>query len=179
MTVTDAPLDQMAVLEAKIDRLTEQVAFLAADAAERGKQRSMLSELTGDVAGIAPDAMERIVALLAVAEQKGYFTFATAAAGVADRVVSNFDEHDVEQLGDNVVTILQTVREITQPEMLTLLGRMVGAVKAEQAAVDAEPEDAPSLFALMRQLRDPAVRRGMARALHTLRAVSVETGPAR
>lgn len=179
MTVTDVPIDQAASLEHKIDRLAEQIAVLTADAAERGRQRAVLNELTGDISSFSTDAVDRLVGLLADAERKGYFGFATAAAGVADRVVTNFDADDVEQLGDNVVAILQTVREITQPEMLTLLGRMVEAVRSEQAAVAAEDEEPPSLWSLVRQLRDPAVRRGMGRALHTLRAVSVETGPRR
>jgi uncharacterized protein YjgD (DUF1641 family) len=179
VSVIEAPVDQMAALEAKLDRLADQMAVLTADAAERGRQRAMLSELTGDVSSFSTDAVTRIVDVLAQAERKGYFGFATAAAGVADRVVTNFDADDVEQLGDNIVAILQTIREITQPEMLTLLGRMVEAVRSEQAAVAAEDEAPPSLWSLVRQLRDPAVRRGMGRALHTLRAVSVETGPAR
>jgi uncharacterized protein YjgD (DUF1641 family) len=179
MTITDVPIDRMTSLESKIDRLSEQLALLTADATERARQRAMLSELTGDVSSFSTDAVGRVIELLAEAERKGYFGFATAAAGVADRVVTNFDADDVEQLGDNIVAILQTVREITQPEMLTLLGRMVEAVRSEQAAVAAEDETPPSLWSLVRQLRDPAVRRGMGRALHTLRAVSVETGPTR
>lgn len=175
MSVIETPLDQIAVLEAKIDRLSEQLAILTADATERTRRRAMVSELTGDLTSVSSDAMAKAVDLLAEAERKGYFTFATAAAGVADRVVTNFDEHDVDQLGDNVVAILQTVREITQPEMLTLLGRMVDAVRAEQDAVQFETDEAPSFWALARQLRDPAVRRGMGRALHTLRAVSTST----
>jgi uncharacterized protein YjgD (DUF1641 family) len=176
MTITETSIDQVAALAAKIDHLTDQVAILTADGAERARQRSMLSELTGDVSSISSDAMAKVVALLADAERKGYFSFATAAAGVADRVVTNFDEHDVDQLGDNIVAILQTVREITQPEMLTLLGRMVDAVRAEQDAVQFEAAEPPTFWSLVRQLRDPAVRRGMGRALHTLKAVSAETG---
>jgi uncharacterized protein YjgD (DUF1641 family) len=177
MSITEAPVDQIAALEAKIDRLTDQIAILTADAADRARQRGMVSELTGELSSVSSGAMAKAVDLLAEAERKGYFTFATAAAGVADRVVTNFDEHDVEQLGDNVVAILETVREITQPEMLTLLGRMVDAVRAEQDAVQFETGEPPSFWALARQLRDPAVRRGMDRALHTLRAVSAGAGP--
>ncbi len=91
--------------------------------------------------------------------------------------MTNFDERDVEQLGDNVVTMLEALREVTQPEMLAFLTRMIDAVQAEQQAVEMEAAEPPSLWALVSQVRDPDVRRGMARALHTLRAVSVETGP--
>ena len=135
------------------------------------------AEFVDDAAPLGADVMAMVTDRLAEAERKGYFTMATAAIGVADRVVTNFDEHDVELLGDNVVAMLEALREVTQPEMLAFLGRMIGAVQSEQAAVELESAEPPSLWALARQVRDPEIRRGMARALHTLRAVSVETGP--
>jgi len=137
---------------------------------------SAVAELVDDAAPLGSDVMAMVTERLDAVERKGYFRFATAALGVADQVVTNFDEHDVEQLGENVVAILEALREVTQPEMLVFLSRMIDAVHAEQVAVDMEPAEPPSLWALARQVRDPDVRRGMARALHTLRAVSVETG---
>lgn len=137
---------------------------------------AQLGELADDAAPLAGDVMATLVDQLAVADEKGYFAFARAGLGVVDRVVTNFGEDDVEQLGDNVVTILETIREITQPEMIALLGRMVAVVHLEQEALEAEPVEPPSLWSLLRQVRDPDVRRGMARALHTLRTVSAETG---
>jgi uncharacterized protein YjgD (DUF1641 family) len=70
---------------------------------------------------------------------------------------------------------LASIREIAQPELLELLGNMVEAMRQEQKYVAAESEEPPSLLSLAKQLRDPDVRRGMGRALHTLRTVSVET----
>lgn len=134
-------------------------------------------ELVDDVAPLGADVMAMLTDRLAEAEQKGYFTFAAAAFGVADRVVTNYDERDLELLGDNVVTMLDALREVTQPEMLAFLGRALDAVRAEQEAVASEPAEAPSLWSLLREVRDPEVRRGIGRALHTLRAVSAETGP--
>jgi uncharacterized protein YjgD (DUF1641 family) len=138
---------------------------------------SAVAELVDDAAPLGSDVMAMITDRLALADEKGYFAFATAALGVADRVVTNFDEHDVEQLGENVVAMLEALRDVTQPEMLAFLARMIGAVQAERLAVESEPSEPPSLWALARQVSDPDVRRGMARALHTLRAVSVDTGP--
>ncbi len=130
-----------------------------------------------DVAPLGTDALALLTDRLADAEQRGYFAFASAGAGVVDRIVTDFGEDDLVQLGDNVVTILETVKEITQPEMLGLLGHMIDAISQQQQRVEVETEEAPSLWSLARQVRDPDVRRGMARALGTLRAVSVETGP--
>lgn len=136
-----------------------------------------VSELVDDAAPLGSDVMAVLTDRLEIAQEKGYFDVARAGVGVADRIVTNFDAEDVELLGDNIVAILEALREVTQPEMLAFLRRMLDAVQAEQAAVAAEPETAPSLWAILREVRDPDVRRGMARALHTLRAVSVETGP--
>jgi uncharacterized protein YjgD (DUF1641 family) len=97
-----------------------------------------------------------------------------------DRVVTGFSEEDVEALGDNVVLILETVKEMTQPDVMAVLYRMIEAVQRQQHEMAHEPEEAPSLFSLARKMRDPEIRRGMGRALNTLRAVSeVETGPPR
>ncbi len=177
MTLVETPVDRLDALEAKLDGLTEQVALLTAELRMRDRQREGLQDLTADLSRVSEDALVMLAERLADLERKGYFEFARAAGGVADRVVANYDEDDLDQLGDNIVTILETIREITQPEMLTLLGRMVDAVEAERRIVEHETGDPPGLLALARQLRDPDVRRGMSRALQTLRAVSMETGP--
>lgn len=130
-----------------------------------------------DVAPLGTDALALVTDRLADAEQRGYFAFASAGAGVVDRIVTDFGEDDLVQLGENIVAILETIKEITQPEMLELLSHMVDAINQQQRRVELESDEAPSLFSLARQIRDPDVRRGMARALSTLRAVSVETGP--
>ena len=225
-------------LEAKIDALTEQVAFLAEEARQARARREMWSELQADAMPIAGDVLQvlereleelsadvtlsdigdlarrfaRVAPLLDKAlgymeafaelfsdmmpltehamdvatdrlvtlDQKGYFSFAKAGAHVVDRIVTGFSEDDVEALGDNVVLILETVKEMTQPEIMAVLYRMIEAVQRQQAQLAAEPEEPPSLFALVRRMRDPEIRKGLARALNTLGAVSdVDTGPPR
>ncbi len=135
-----------------------------------------LSELGDDAMPLTSSAVAATTARLAELERRGYFRFARAGAGVLDSLVTGFSDDEVEQLGDNVVTILQTIKEITQPEMLTLLQHMINGVQRQQAGIADEPAEAPGLWALLKKLRDPNVRRGMHRALDTLAAVSVETG---
>ena len=137
---------------------------------------SQVGELVDDAAPLGTEVMTALTQRLATADEKGYIEFARAGTRVVDRVVTSFEPDDLDQLGDSIVEILGAVREITQPELLAFLGRMVEAVRAEQRAVEHEPTDPPSLWSLARQARDPDVRRGMARALDTLRAVSSETG---
>lgn len=168
--------DALDALEAKLDTLADQVAVLVEDALERRAQRDAVSELIGELGPIARQAMTVATDGFAEAEARGYFTFARSGLGVVDEVITGFSEEDVEQLGANIVTILELVKEITQPEILAVVGRLIDAVQHQELPA-AELENAPSLFALVRQLRDPEVRVGLSRALSTLRTVSAETKP--
>ena len=111
--------------------------------------------------------MDSASRLLAEAEARGYIEFARSGAGVVDRVVTSFSEEDVEALGDNIVLILETVKEMTQPEVMRMMQSTFHEV-AEVEDVDGEP---PGLFALMREMRDPQVRRGLARLIAVLRSM--------
>lgn len=147
---------------------------------ESMEQYESLTEFVADAGGLTTEAFAKLLAALEDYEQRGYFEFVGAAAGVVDRIVTGFSADDVEALGDNVVLILQTVKEMTQPEIMAILYRMIEAIQRQQAVIEAEPEDAPGLFTIAKQMRDPEIRRGMSRALNTLKAVSdVETGPPR
>ena len=97
---------------------------------------------------------------------------AGAAVGVADRVVTSFDESDVEQLGDNVVAMLEALRDVTQPEMLAFLTRMIDAVQAEQQAVEMEPAEPPACG------RSPA-RSGTPTSVEAWRGRCTRSGPSR
>jgi hypothetical protein len=101
--------------------------------------------------------------------RKGYFAFARAGAGIADRVVTSFTEEDVEALGENIVLILNTVKEMTQPEVMGMLRRTIHTVQDQD-----DTGEPPSMFALLKEMRDPQVRRGLARMLAALRSMGEE-----
>ena len=137
-------------------------------------------ELVDDAKSLASEAMEMATTRLEELDRKGYFTFMEAGLGVVDRVVTNFSEDDVNQLGDNVVLILETVKELTQPEIMAVLYRMIEAIDRQRLVMEAEPQDPPSLWQLAQKMRQPEVRLGLNRALTTLQVVSdVEMGPPR
>lgn len=217
-------------LEAKIDALTDQVAFLTREAEMARRRREFWTELQADAMPIAGDFLQvlereldelscdvcmadmadllrrfvRVAPMLDQAlrylemfgelasdmmplgehamsvatdrlvelDQKGYFGFAKSTWHVVDRIVTGFSEDDVEALGDNVVLILDTIKELTQPEIMAALHHMIEAVQRQQAQMEHETEKPPGLLKLARRLRDPEVRRGMNRALNTLGAVA-------
>lgn len=137
-------------------------------------QLDSLSELTSEVTSLAGAGVAKVSDSLAEAERKGYFAFARHGAEMVDEIVTSFSEEDVTALRDNVVLILNTVKELTQPEVMTLLNRTGVSLQSVQEDAGVEP---PSVFALLRQMRDPQVRRGLGRTLALLRTVG-EDAPA-
>jgi uncharacterized protein YjgD (DUF1641 family) len=138
-------------------------------------QLDSMAELTHEVNSIAGAGVARLSEALADAERKGYFTFARHGAEMVEEVVTSFSEDDVVALRENLVLILTTVKELTQPEVMTLLNRTGVSLQSLQDDAGTEP---PSAFALLRQMRDPQVRRGLNRTLALLRTVGEESSPA-
>lgn len=128
-------------------------------------QMESFMEMWQDLSPLSRDAFLAMMKQLDEMERKGYFTFLQGGLEIADRVVTSFTEEDVRQLGDNIVLILQTVKEMTQPEIMTMMRNTAHVVR------DEEPVDT-SLLSIMRQLNDPSVRRGLAKTLQVLKSVA-------
>lgn len=129
-------------------------------------QLESISELTHEVTPLTEEVFLMLMSRLDQMERKGYFTFMQRGMEILDEVVTNFTEEDVQQLGENIVLILNTVKEMTQPEIMQLL---------QSTALVMREEDIPgnvSMLYLMRQINDPAVKRGLARTLNVLKTVS-------
>jgi uncharacterized protein YjgD (DUF1641 family) len=84
---------------------------------------------------------------------------------IVERIVNEFNEEDVRALGDNIVTILTTVRNMTQPEILSLANNAITAISPREQVEDI------STLQLIRELGDPRVRRGMVRLLNMVKAL--------
>ena len=132
-------------------------------------QVESLMDLVQTVGPLADSAFGRAVDLSAEAERKGYFTFARGGMQIADNIVTSFTEEDVRQLGDNIVLILQTVRSMTQPEIMNFVHNTAQVVESEVE----KPVDI-SYRALVSQLRDPDVRRGLALTMRILRTLGAQ-----
>jgi len=148
----------------RLDRLSLQMTEISEELERQREMREMLLGLTE----LAGPVMQMVTSRAAELDEKGYFAFAQGGMEIADRVVTSFSEDDVRALGDNVVLILNTVKEMTQPEIMNLLSRTALEV---QEIEDSPAGPPPSTFALLRQMRDPEVRRGLARALTVLRSL--------
>ncbi|MGA7097077.1 MAG: DUF1641 domain-containing protein [Acidimicrobiia bacterium] len=154
-------------VEQRLSEIEEQIGFLVDEARARQAARESMSDLATDLTPIARQGMDSVTGLLARAEDKGYVEFAQSGVGVLDRVVTSFTSEDVEALGDNIVLILRTVKEMTQPEIMQMLQSTFHNVQIQDESM-LEP---PGLLALLRQMREPDARRGLARLLAALRSM--------
>ncbi|HUS85472.1 MAG TPA: DUF1641 domain-containing protein [Anaerolineales bacterium] len=124
-------------------------------------------DLTEELKPIGLQAFSDMVETLDRLEREGYFEFIREGWGVIERIVHEFDKDDVRALGDNIVAILTTVRSMTQPEILTVADQAISALQPSAA-----DEKEISTLALLRELSDPKVRRGMSRMLNLLKALA-------
>lgn len=125
--------------------------------------------LSEEIGLIGQGVFSDVVELLDRLERQGYFAFLQEGWGVMEKIVAEFDEEDVRALGDNIVTILTTVRNMTQPEVLSFANNAVNAIQPS------EPVENVSTLQLLRSLSDPQVRKGMARLLNIVKTLANDT----
>lgn len=87
-------------------------------------------------------------------ENKNYFEFFGEMAKVFDNVVTSFTPEDIRQLAENIVLILQTVKNLTQPEMLNAMNSAVRVY----GSVETESVPQYSLWRVMKEMRTPEMR---------------------
>lgn len=114
------------------------------------------------------DAMKRMDEL----DRKGYFQFAKELGRVADTIVTSFTPEDVKHLGENIVTILNTVKNLTQPDMLHSINNAVSVYNK----LDFEVHERVSLGQLIRELSTPEARRGLVFAIRFLKSLATGNG---
>lgn len=101
-------------------------------------------------------------------DRRGYFEFIKESQNVVDKVVTSFNKEDVKSLGDNIVTILNTVKNLTQPDMLQALNNALVVYKKLNIEVD----EKVTLVSLLKEMNSPEVRKGLVFALRFLKSLA-------
>jgi uncharacterized protein YjgD (DUF1641 family) len=133
-------------------------------------QLDSLSDLLATVGPISREMITKLTDLMDELDRKGYFAFARGGGRLVDNVVTSFTEEDVNRLSDNIVLILNTVKDMTQPEIMSFVRNTLLLAEEEVS----QPVDT-SMWSILRQIQDPAVRRGLALTLRILRAIGVQS----
>ena len=148
----------MATIDTKLDRIQEQIATLV-------QRQRYQSELIDEMWPIVNEVVKASTETLNDFESKGYFAFAREGIHIIDKVVENYSEDDVRQLAESIVDILDTVKTITQPEVLAIANEATGALSVTKAV---KPR---SLFGMFKATGDADVKYGMAVVFEVLRQV--------
>ncbi len=90
-------------------------------------------------------------------DRKGYFEFLAEAGAIVDNVVTHFTRDDIRLLADNVVPMLETVKSLTQPEMLKSVNNAVKIFS--RLEMEAVPEY--SVWKLIREMNKPEMKRAI------------------
>ncbi|MBU1099543.1 MAG: DUF1641 domain-containing protein [Bacteroidetes bacterium] len=101
-------------------------------------------------------------------DRKGYFEFAKEFTKAIDNVVTSFTPGDVKALGENMVTIINTVKNLTQPDMLNAINNAVNVYNN----LDIKVEENVSTLALLKELNTPETKKAMSFALRFLKNLS-------
>jgi uncharacterized protein YjgD (DUF1641 family) len=90
-------------------------------------------------------------------EQKGYIDFFREVTRIVDNIVTHYKPDDVRALANNIVTILETIRNMTQPDMMNAVNNAVSIYKK------LGPEDITeySLIRALMEFRKPEMKRGV------------------
>lgn len=108
-------------------------------------------------------------------EQKGYFDFMRESMKIMDNIVTHFSKEDVRLLADNIVTILETVKSLTQPEMLKAINN--GIVVYRSIEVD-KVEDI-TLWKAMKEMNSKEMRKGLGFMITFLKNIAREAEKAK
>jgi uncharacterized protein YjgD (DUF1641 family) len=114
-------------------------------------------DLMKDAGPIANEVIIDTTRKLHEFEQKGYFEFLKEFGKIIDNIVVHYSVEDVRSLADNVVTILETVRNLTQPEMMKSVNNAVKVF----SSLEMENIQPYSLFSLMREMRKPEMKKAL------------------
>jgi uncharacterized protein YjgD (DUF1641 family) len=120
-------------------------------------QMSSTADLFEDLKPLGKQIFQELLETLDELDRKGYFTFFREMAGVLDTVVTSYTAEDVRALRENIVLMLNTVKSMTQPDMLHSMNNAAGFFRKMDVAVEQDV----SLTKLLRQFGDPDVRRGI------------------
>ncbi len=128
-------------------------------------------DLMEDVGPIANEVIIDTTKKLHEFEEKGYFEFLKEFGLIIDNVVTHYGVEDVRMLADNVVAMLDVVKNLTQPEMLKSIDNAV------RVFANLEMDNIPeySIFKVMREMNKPEMKRTLGFFMTFLKNMSKNT----
>ena len=116
-----------------------------------------IMDLIKDVSTILNEMCVDVIHKFHELEQKGYFDFIWEVTRIFDNIVTNYSREEIRQLADNIPVIMETIKNLTDPEMLKALNNAVNTYR------DMDPGQVKeySLWKTFKEMRSPEMKRNM------------------
>ncbi len=121
-------------------------------------QMESTADFVQDAAPLGKQVLNHLLDTLSELESKGYFDFTRELFNILDTIVTSFTLNDVKLLRENITAILLTVKNLTQPEMLSSVNNALHFFQK----MDVEIEKDISYWQILKAMRDPEMKRGIA-----------------
>ena len=118
-------------------------------------QLESIEDFIADATPVGKEVFNDSVALLHNVEQKGYFEYLREMGGILDNVTENFSPEDVRLLSENIVSILTTIKNLTQPDMLKAVNNAAVIFKH----LDPAEVEEYSIWRVIKEVNSPEMRR--------------------
>ena len=184
--VADASIIGKDVYDSTVTALDEREVVLDPDqlrelgirlAQNIGNFNNMLSsfgsvmDLVKDLEPIANEVIIDATKQLHEFEQKGYFEFMREFGRVIDNIVTHYGAEDARMLADNVVAMLDVVKNLTQPDMLKSIDNAVRIF----ASIEMDNVPEYSIFKVMREMNKPEMKKSIGFVMMFLKNMSQDT----
>ena len=103
-------------------------------------------------------------------DQKGYFEFFREALTIIDNIVKGYTVEDVRMLSNNIVTIMDTFKNLTQPDMMKAMDNALNIFKN----LDTTNVPEYSIWKVMKELNTPEMKRGLGFVLTFMKSLTPE-----
>ncbi len=129
------------------------------------------ADLFHDLQPIGKEIFDELLDTLNELDRKGYFEFFAEALKIIDTIVTTFSVEDLRLLRENIASIMFIIKNMTQPEMLGSINNAIDLFKKRDVVI----KDDVSILSLIKQLRDPDVKKGIAFSLEFIKNMA-QTG---
>jgi uncharacterized protein YjgD (DUF1641 family) len=103
-------------------------------------------------------------------EKRGYFDFTRELFTIIDNIITHFSKEDVRLLAENIVTILETIKNLTQPEMLDAMNNAVSIYNK----IETKDIKEYTLWKAFKEMRSPEMRKGIGFMITFLKNIADE-----
>ncbi len=131
----------------------------------------MLIDLTKEIGPIANEVIIDFTKKMAVLDQKGYFRLIKDIGPIVDNIVMGLTPQDMKDLAENVMLVLNTVKDITQPNMLKSINNALHMY----ASIETEDIPSYSIWRLLKEMNSPEMKKAIGFGITFMKNMSNNT----